>query len=270
MNTNTNTNTNTNSQNLTAGDFTGLAQNYGLYRPDYSQTILNALLALINPSTIADVGAGTGIWTRMIANATKNKNCLISAVEPNDDMRSQGIQDSQNLPISWKNGSGENTGLDSNSCDWITMASSFHWTNFDNSTAEFHRVLKPNGWFTALWNPRLIEINPLLVEIENHLHQLQPNLKRVSSGRSGITATLTQQLQNSPYFDEVIYMEAQHTIQMSPQRYLGVWFSVNDIQVQLGKEKFTEFINFIKQKTQNLTSIDATYLTRAWSAKVKK
>lgn len=61
-------NTKKNTKNLTAGDFTGLAKNYGLYRPDYSQTILNALLALISPKTIADVGAGTGIWTRMITN----------------------------------------------------------------------------------------------------------------------------------------------------------------------------------------------------------
>lgn len=194
----------------------------------------------------------------------------IFAVEPNEDMRNQGQQDSQNLPIIWKSGSGENTSLPDNSCDWITMASSFHWTNFDKSTAEFHRVLKPNAWFTALWNPRLIEVNPLLVEIENYLHQLQPNLKRVSSGRSGITATLTQQLQNSPYFDEVIYMEAQHTISMSVERYLGVWYSVNDIQVQLGSEKFDDFINFIKDKTQQLSNIEASYLTRAWSARVKK
>ncbi len=192
------------------------------------------------------------------------------AVEPNDDMRNQGEQDSQNLPIIWQKGSGENTGLAENSCDWLTMASSFHWTNFDKSTAEFHRILKNRAWFTALWNPRLIEVNPLLVKIENYLHQLQPNLKRVSSGRSGITATLTQQLQNSPYFDEVIYMEAQHAIQMSIERYLGVWYSVNDIQVQLGSEKFADFINFIKETTKNLSSIEATYLTRAWSARVKK
>lgn len=263
-----NTNSQSKNKNLTAGDFTGLAKNYGLYRPDYSQTVLNALLALTNPLTIADVGAGTGIWTRMIANSAKNST--IFAVEPNDDMRNQGQQDSQNLPISWKCGSGENTGLESDSCDWLTMALSFHWTDFAKSTAEFHRVLKNNAWFTALWNPRLIEVNPLLVEIENYLHQLQPTLKRISSGRSGITATLTQQLQDCSLFSEVIYMEAQHVIEMSVERYLGVWNSVNDIQVQLGQEKFAEFINFIREKTKNLSTIQATYLTRAWSARVKK
>ena len=37
---------------------------------------------------------------------------------------------------------------------------------FDKATSEFSRVLKPDGCFVALWNPRLIEANPLLVEIE--------------------------------------------------------------------------------------------------------
>ena len=50
--------------------------------------------------------------------------------------------------------------------------------------------MRPNGLFTALWNPRLIEVNPLLVEIEEYLKKLNPKLKRISSGRSGVTETL--------------------------------------------------------------------------------
>ncbi len=46
------------------------------------------------------------------------------------------------------------------------MASSLHWANFDKACDEFHRILRPGGVFVALWNPRFIEANPLLVEIE--------------------------------------------------------------------------------------------------------
>jgi hypothetical protein len=147
------------------------------------------------------------------------------------------------------------------------MASSFHWANFETATQEFHRVLRPSGRFTALWNPRLIEVNPLLVEIETYLEKLRPNIKRVSSGRSGITETLTEQLWASPYFEDVVYLEGRHVIEMSAERYLGAWRSVNDLRVQLGPENFDAFLACVKQRIAGLKFIKATYLTRAWSAR---
>jgi hypothetical protein len=137
------------------------------------------------------------------------------------------------------------------------------------ATREFHRVLRPRGRFTALWNPRLIEINPLLVEIEAHLATLRPNIKRVSSGRSGITESLTEQLWSSRHFEDVVYLEGRHVISMTPERYLGAWRSVNDLRVQLGAESFDAFLEFVERRTSGLKQIEATYLTRAWSARRK-
>ena len=34
------------------------------------------------------------------------------------------------------------------------------------------RMLRPGGSFVALWNPRMIELNPLLVEIEQESTRL--------------------------------------------------------------------------------------------------
>jgi len=149
------------------------------------------------------------------------------------------------------------------------MASSFHWANFDVALREFHRVLRPGGRFTALWNPRLIEVNPLLVEIEAQLDTFRPNIKRISSGRSGITETLTQQLSLSPYFEDVVYLEGRHVIKMTQERYLGAWRSVNDLRVQLGPDSFKAFLDIVEKKIAGLNFIEATYLTRAWSARRK-
>jgi ubiquinone/menaquinone biosynthesis C-methylase UbiE len=258
--------------NLTAGDFTGLASEYSKNRPDYSPSILKGLLALI-PKPISeidfvDVGAGTGIWTRMVVNAGI-KSAI--AVEPNLDMRQNGINDSNQAKtkVIWKEGSAEKTSLESNSADFLTMASSFHWADFNLATKEFHRVLRTGGRFTALWNPRLIETNPVLVEIENHLNTLRKDIKRVSSGRSGITETLSEQLWESPYFDDVVYMEGRHDIFMSKERYMGAWRSVNDLRVQLGEDNFKLFLKFVEDKIAPLDGINATYWTRAWSASKK-
>jgi SAM-dependent methyltransferase len=255
---------------LKAGDFTGLAKDYSQHRPDYCPSVLNGLLGLIGKPVaeidFADVGAGTGIWTRMVhARGVKS----VTAVEPNDDMRTNGVADSAHSSIRWEAGSAEKTGLGNASCDWLSMASSFHWADFGAATREFRRVLRPGGRFTALWNPRLIEVNPLLVEVEAHLDTLRPNIKRVSSGRSGITETLTEQLWASPCFEDVVYIEGRHVIEMTPERYMGAWRSVNDLRVQLGPEKFDSFLDFVEQRIRGLKVIEATYWTRAWSARRK-
>lgn len=255
---------------IKAGDFTSLAQDYSQNRPDYSSSVLSGLLGLMgrpaNTLDFVDVGAGTGIWTRMIAARGAHS---LTAVEPNDDMRTQGITDSEGLGIKWVAGAAERTPLPDASCDWLSMASSFHWAHFDSATAEFHRLLRPNGRFIALWNPRLIELNPMLVEIESYLSELRSDIKRVSSGRSGITESLSDRLWASPYFEDVVYLEGRHLITMSPERYMGAWRSVNDLRVQLGISRFEAFLQFVENRIKGLKTIEATYLTRAWSARRK-
>ena len=256
--------------NKKLGDFTGLAENYSKYRPSYSPMVLNALLGLINKEKkeidFVDVGAGTGIWTRMVASKSLQ---TVTAIEPNEDMRHFGINDSKKLLINWIDGDGENTTLESNSVDIVTMASSFHWVDFEKGTDEFCRILRPNGIFCALWNPRKIEENPLLVEIENKLSEIAPHIKRVSSGRAESTEELFAKLKSCGKFEDVLYIEGEHKVSQSIEEYLGVWNSVNDIRAQAGEVSFERFMNWVEQRITGLKSIDTTYQTRAWVARVK-
>jgi ubiquinone/menaquinone biosynthesis C-methylase UbiE len=254
------------------GDFTGLAGDYAKFRPGYAPQVATAILGYVThhvgraAATIdaADIGAGTGIWTRTLAAHGLRS---VVAVEPNDDMRAQGIQTSRGTGIVWYKGSAEATGLPDGSADLVSMASSFHWANFDQACDEFHRILRPGGVFVALWNPRFIEANPLLVEIEAHIAQLKPDIRRVSSGRSGITERLTDMLSAKPQFSEVLYLEGRHSIRQTPEQYIGAWRSVNDLQVQLGPELFGKFLDFTEQRIAGLTAIETTYVTRAWAAR---
>lgn len=250
------------------GDFTGLAGDYARFRAGYAPQVATAILGYLgrNPATIdaVDVGAGTGIWTRTLAERGLHS---IVAVEPNDDMRQQGIETSRGMDIVWRKGLAEATGLPDGSADLVTMASSFHWADFDKACDEFCRILRSGGLFVALWNPRLIEANPLLVEIEAQITRLKPEVKRVSSGRSGITERLTEMLSAKPQFTEVLYLEGRHSILQTPEQYIGAWRSVNDLQVQLGPELFRNFLDFTEQRIAGLATIETTYVTRAWAAR---
>ena len=46
--------------------------------------------------------------------------------------------------------------------------------------------------------------NPILINIENFLKELKPDMQRVSSGSSGMTATLMEKLNESKFFDNVL------------------------------------------------------------------
>jgi tRNA(Arg) A34 adenosine deaminase TadA/SAM-dependent methyltransferase len=255
-------------QTLRHGDFTGLAENYSKYRTGYAPAVRSALLGLLGrpPATLdaVDVGAGTGIWTRMLAGAGFRS---VTAVEPNADMRAAGQRDSAELDIRWRAGRGEATGLDTGSADLVTMASSFHWVDFEAGTAEFGRVLRPGGWFAALWSTRLLEANPLLADIEEELRRLKPGIRRAAFGRSSFTDGLTERLAAHTGFEDVVTLCGRHVEVQTVEHHLGVWRSVNDVRAELGEERFARFLDHVADRLSGSGTVTVTYLTQAWAAR---
>ena len=84
----------------------------------------------------------------LIKSSDKIKN--LYAVEPSLNMKEQGQNHEKNGSIKWISGTAENSNLSSNNFDIVTMASSFHWANFDLATREFHRILKDEWNFLCL------------------------------------------------------------------------------------------------------------------------
>ncbi|NJB68377.1 ubiquinone/menaquinone biosynthesis C-methylase UbiE [Desulfobaculum xiamenense] len=255
-------------RSMKPGDFTALAQNYSAFRPRYADIIVDTVFGLQNRPAreidVVDVGAGTGIWTRMMA---QKGPASIRAVEPNDEMRRMGVADSSALPIQWCKGNAENTGLETDSCDILSMASSFHWADFDSAVKEFDRVLRPGGIFLALWNPREIKAGSIFDEIEHKIYELNPAIKRRSSGNSTFTDGLFASLTQCGLFRDVLYMESFHKEMRSVDAYIGAWRSVNDVRSQLGEEKFEEFLAFVEQRLDGMNELEVEYRTRAWIAR---
>ncbi len=248
------------------GDYTNLAKMYN-NRPAYNYKLLKFLSRSINPERnsscrIADIGAGTGKLTKMLGEMGYN----VFAVEPNDAMRSEGINYTKDFNIKWFKGTAENTGLNSGQFDWIFMASSFHWTNHDLSLPEFHRILKPNGYLTIIWNPRNIQDSQLHVEIEQIIYDEIPNLKRKSSGNRTQTEDWANILKKGGYFKDVIYLEFRYNENMSHERYMKIWKSVNDIRVQAGEDRFNKILKKINTKIDKLDILKVPYLNTCWTA----
>ncbi len=66
--------------------FSGKAKTYAKFRPKYPEEFIEYLyneLGFEKESIIADIGAGTGIFTEQLL----KKGSTVFAVEPNEDMR---------------------------------------------------------------------------------------------------------------------------------------------------------------------------------------
>lgn len=253
------------------GDFTKLAKYY-INRPGYCLEVLKAISKYIRESNdtefvVADVGAGTGKLTENLWQLGFSGY----AVEPNDAMRQEGIQLFETLGrFKWIKGSAEATGLEDSSVDWVLMGSSFHWADTKAALAEFYRIIKPGGFFTAIWNPRDIEKSALEQKIEQYIRSIVPELNRVSSGSKKYTGDLEDKLLSTGHFDNVIFMESPHIEKRSKENYIGAWRSVNDIQAQAGQERFEQIIKMIEEEVKDSPFVEVPYRTRAWTVRSKK
>lgn len=135
--------------------FKGKSGDYSQYRPGYPAgitTILEEQVGLSPMGVVADIGAGTGILSRLFL----EHGNTVFGIEPNDEMRGAASRDLRAFPnFHALKGTGERTNLEENSIDLVVCGQSFHWLNPDQAKSEFRRVLRKPGNVALFWNDRV-------------------------------------------------------------------------------------------------------------------
>ena len=130
--------------------FCDRAGDYAKYRPSYPSAAIDTILeGLGSPSQLvaADVGAGTGISARLLA----ERRVRVLAIEPNVAMR----QAAQFHPlVQFQDATAETTNLPDASVNLVACFQAFHWFNPKPTLQEFHRILKSPGRLPIVWNER--------------------------------------------------------------------------------------------------------------------
>lgn len=130
--------------------FADRASDYAQFRPSYPSEAIDAALqglAMDQDLVAADIGAGTGISSRLLA----ERGVRIFAIEPNVAMRESAAP---HVNVTWLDGSAEATGLEGSSVDLVLCAQAFHWFKPREAFAEFRRTLKPGGRLVFMINER--------------------------------------------------------------------------------------------------------------------
>ena len=149
--------------------FSSRVADYVKYRPSYPAAAIDFLMkscGLDSGSSIADVGCGTGISTKLLL----DRGCTVYGVEPNVDMLDAARENLSGyerfIPV---NAASEATTLEDNSVNAVTAFQAFHWFDHAAVGAEFRRIVKPGGSAAVVWNERKLDATPFLVEYESLL-----------------------------------------------------------------------------------------------------
>lgn len=206
---------------------------YALLRPDYP---LESVLAALHGSAslsernsrelvVADIGAGTGKFTALLPALVKK----VVAVEPAEAMRSQcetHLAATHPTLRNWSvtHGTGETTGLPTQSQDVLTYAQCWHWLNPQLAVAEAERVLQPGGHIAILYNqmdvtiPWVQRLARIMRSGDVHRHDRPPVLSaNLHSGDASYPSGKT-----THSFSDFQLHEARFETYLTAQQILGL------------------------------------------------
>jgi ubiquinone/menaquinone biosynthesis C-methylase UbiE len=163
--------------------FSNRVENYAKYRPRYPDAALQLLCGIVPPpAVVADIGSGTGIFTKQLLNA----GFEVYAVEPNDAMRGEAERSLKAEPLFRSvKGTAESTSLPDHFADLITGAQAFHWFDRAKAQAEFRRILRPDRWVALIWNERQANASTLGWKYEELLRREAPEYSEANHRNVG-------------------------------------------------------------------------------------
>jgi SAM-dependent methyltransferase len=152
--------------------FSDRVADYVKFRPGYPDSVFSALATRLPadlPRVAADIGAGTGIFSRGLL----ARGFEVFGVEPNPEMRAAAELALAHEPrFHGSGGRAEATALPDASVALVTAAQAFHWFDPEQCRREWARILIPNGMASVVWNQRRLG-SPFMQAYEQALRRLK-------------------------------------------------------------------------------------------------
>ena len=192
---------------------------YAKHRPSYPDALFTYLSSLTKDHHIAwDCATGSGQSALQLTR-------YFGQVIATDASESQINNARKHKGVSYGVARAENSGIETNSLDLITVAQALHWFDFSAFTTEVDRTLKING-ILAVWSYNLLTLRPDIDELIKHLYatvleQYWPEERRlVEQGYKSIDFPYDEL--STPNFNMALNWNAGQLID-----YLSTWSAVN-------------------------------------------
>ena len=217
-------------------NFNGLANDYTIGRPTYSNTFIESLYSqygFTEQSVIADIGAGTGKFAKQLL----DKGSIVYCIEPNDDMRKSAIKELCNYKsFHAVDGTAAETTLDEKSVDHITTAQAFHWFDISSFRKECKRILRNNGSVFLIWNMRDMssKFNQFSFEIYS---KYCPNFKGFGGGIQKDDIRIKQFFEN-----KYEYIEFDNPLYYDKNKFISRSLS-GSYSLKNGDENYNEYLD---------------------------
>ena len=136
-------------------------EHYDAVRPSYPSAAVDWVLEGLDvPLDVVDLGAGTGLFTRLLAARPAHEVRTVVAVEPSESMRAvlaRDVADPEGAygaagRVRALPGTAEATGLTEARADVVVAAQAWHWVDVPRASREAARVLRLGGRLAAVWN----------------------------------------------------------------------------------------------------------------------
>lgn len=165
-------------------EFDQLAGDYDRHRPDYPEALLLALREHIeaggnsDPRLVVDVGAGTGIATRLLRRYLGPAYQVIG-VDPGEGMRRQAVESTDpDMGITYLEATAEELPFEDGTLTGVVVAQAAQWFDRPRFYREACRVLAPGGTLAILQNNRNWRESPFLAAYESFLEENNPAYNR--------------------------------------------------------------------------------------------
>jgi len=245
---------------MTHWDYTHLAETYDL-RTGYSADLLREILQVLKldvHSWTLEIGAGTGKLTQHLIENLPH----VIAMEPNSAMRHKGLSKRDLERAHWIAGMGQSLPLKSSSMDLVAYGSSFNVLPVQQALDECARVLKPNGYWLAIWNHRdLGDALQISVEalIRRHLPEFDPGTRRESPA---------QAILNHGSFSPPQSFEHRFVVEIPSEDWVLAWRSHATLARQAGTQ-LARILAEIRELVSTQEVLRIPYFSRAWTAQKK-
>lgn len=208
--------------------FSGHAGSYVRARPGYPAALFSWLAEQCEQRGLAwDCATGNGQAAVALAERFRN----VIATDASETQVDNAIALDN---VEYRVAPAEQSGIDDNSCDLVTVAQALHWFELEKFYAEARRVLKANGLLAA-WGYRLTRVTPEVDRIIDVFDQQivgpywPPERRHIDAGYADLPFPFARI--DAPDFDMQVQWNCAQFID-----YLGTWSSVQRYRNEKGHD----------------------------------